>query len=103
MGYQSSFLLVYSIVVTLVSIIFISLFLTCGTETDYVEGNEKKTIINKIDFLTVDNSELEEEAGADCTFFSFTILEAIVSGVLGLGFALLLVKLILWFRGRLLK
>ena len=57
MGYQSSFLLVYSIVVTLVLIIFISLFSTCGTETDYVEGNEKKTIINKIDFLTLDKSE----------------------------------------------
>ena len=34
---------------------------------------------------------------------SSTILEAIVSGVLCLEFALLLVKLILWFRGRLLK
>ena len=89
--------------VTLVSVIFIRLFSNCKTENDYVEGNEKKTIINKIDFLTLDESEIDEEAGADYSCFSFKILETIVIGVLCLGFALLLVRLILWCKGKYLK
>ena len=89
--------------VTLVLILFISLLWTCGTETDYVASNEKKTVINKIDFLTLDESEIDEDAGADCSCFSFTILETIVIGVLCVGFALLLVRLILWCKGNYLK
>ena len=91
MGFQSSILLAYSIVVTLVAIIFISLFSTCGQETYNVACNEQKIV--KLNILTLD----------DCSCLSFTIFELIVIGVLGLGFVMLLVRLILWFKGNYLQ
>ena len=60
-------------------------------------------MVNKVDILTFDNSELQEEAEGGCTGFSFTLLEIIVSNVLCLGFLAGMVKLALCLRGRLLK
>ena len=72
MGYGFSRLLVYSVVISLVAAVFIGLFSNCNkTENDFVGGDEHKTVVNKVDILTFDNSELQEEADAGCNCFSF--------------------------------
>ena len=61
MGLQGSFLWAYAIASTLVAIIFVSLYSTCGNETDIVTGNEQKIV--KYDILTLDQSETAVDYG----------------------------------------
>ena len=94
----------YSVVISLLAAIFIGLFSTCSKmKKEFVEGDQHKTVVNKVDILTFDNSELQEEAKGECTCFSFTLLEIIVSGVLCLGFLAGMVKLAFCLRWRLLE
>ena len=60
-------------------------------------------MVNKLDILTFDNSELQEEADAGFNYFSFSLLEIIVCGVLSMRVLTGMVKLVICLRGRLQK
>ena len=93
MGMQSSCLWAYAIITTLVAIIFVSLYSTCGNEQDIVTGDEKKIV--KYDILTLDQSETADEIEGCTCLSSFTILELIVITMIGLGLIVLLIKMLM--------
>ena len=100
MGVQGSCLWALCNHSTLVAIIFVSLYSTCGNETDIVTGNEQKIV--KYDILTLDQSETADDSEG-CSCLSFTILELIVITVLGLGLIILLIKLLMWGKRNYIK
>ena len=93
MGMQSSCLWAYAITSTLVAIIFVCLYSTCGSEQDIVAGDEKKIV--KYDILTFDQSETADDIEGCTCLSSFTILELIVITLIGLGLVVLLIKMLL--------
>ena len=93
MGMQSSCLWAYAITSTLVAIIFVCLYSTCGSEQDIVAGDEKKIV--KYDILTLDQSETADDIEGCTCLSSFTILELIVITLIGLGLIVLLIKMLL--------
>ena len=86
-----SLLLGYSVTVSIALTILISLYTTCGSieETqEVVSGDQQKTVIEKFDILSFDNSELIDKAGDSCNCFEalgFTILEILVMTILAFG------------------
>ena len=82
------------------AIIFISLYSTCGQETDIVTGNEQKIV--KYDILTLDQSETTDDSEG-CSCLRFSILELIVMAVLGFGLVILLIRLLMWGKKNYLK
>ena len=63
-------------------------------------------VVNKLDILTFDNSNLQEEGNNECNCWgnlTFSILEIIVIGVLSMAFLTGLVKLVIFLRGKALK
>ena len=62
MGYGFSGLVAYSVVVSLVTAVFIGL---CSNENEIVNGDEHKMVVNKLDILTFDNSDLQEEGDTE--------------------------------------
>ena len=93
MGTQSNCLWVYAITSTLVSIIFICLYSTCGSEQNIVAGDEKKIV--KYDILSIDQSETADDMEGCTCLNGFTVLELIVITLMGLGLIVLLIKLLL--------
>ena len=91
MGMQSSCLWAYAITSTLVAIIFVCLYSTCGSEQDIVTGDEKKIV--KYDILTFDQSETADDLEGCTCLSGFTILELIVITLIGL--IVLLIKMLL--------
>ena len=87
MGMQSTCLWAYAITSTLIAIIFVCLYSTCGSEQNIVAGDEKKIV--KYDILTIDQSETADDMEG------FTILELIVITLIGLGLIVLLIKMLL--------
>ena len=107
MGYGFSGLVAYSVVVSLVAAVFIGLYSNCNkTENEIVNGDEHKMVENKLDILTFNNSDLQEEGDTECNCWgnlTFSLLEIIVIGVLSMGFLTGLVKLVIFLRGKALK
>ena len=93
MGTQSNCLWVYAITSTLVSIIFVCLYSTCGSEQNIVAGDEKKIV--KYDILSIDQSETADDMEGCTCLNGFTVLELIVITLMGLGLIVLLIKLLL--------
>ena len=93
MGMQSSCLWAYAIITTLVAIIFVSLYSTCGNEQDIVTGDEKKIV--KYNLLSMDKSKTADEIEGCTCLSSFTILELIVITLIGLGLIVLLIKMLM--------
>ena len=93
MGMQSTCLWGYAITSTLVAIIFVCLYSTCGSEQNIVAGDEKKIV--KYDILTIDQSETADDMEGCTCLSGFTILELIVITLIGLGLIVLLIKMLL--------
>ena len=87
MGIQSTCLWAYAVTSTLVAIIFICLYSTCGSEQNIVAGDEKKIV--KYDILTIDQSETADDMEGCTCLSGFTILELIVITLIGLGLIIL--------------
>ena len=67
MGYCFSGLVAYSVVVFLVAAVFIGLYSNCDeSEKEIVNGEEHRMVVNKLNILTFDNSDLKEEGNHEC-------------------------------------
>ena len=104
-----SLLIGYSVTVSIALTILISLYTTCGSieETqEVVSGDQQKTVIEKFDILSFDNSELIDKAGDSCNCFEalgFTILEILVMTILAFGVIVGLFRMGIYLKKKLLK
>ena len=102
-------LLGYSVTLTIAFTILIGLYTTCGSiqETqEVVSGDQQKTVIEKFDILSLDNSELTDKAGDSCNYFEalgFTILEMLVMTILAFGVIVGLFRMGTYLKKKILK
>ena len=83
-------LLAYAITISISFTILVSLYasVSCGTAQEIITGNQEKTIVEKYDILSIDNSKNVDGAADSCDCFAalgFTLLEILVMFVLGFG------------------
>ena len=83
-------LLAYAITISISFTILVSLYasVSCGTAQEIITGNQEKTIVEKYDILSIDNSKNVDGAADSCDCFAalgFTLLEILVMFVLGSG------------------
>ena len=83
-------LLAYAITISISFTILVSLYasVSCGTTQEIISGNQEKTVVEKYDILSIDNSKNVDGAAESCDCFAalgFTLLEILVMFVLGSG------------------